>query len=411
MRPERWIVVFGLLAASAGSQASLRAQEVGDDVVVANDKAQMLPRKGAAVPIAKGEILLVQRVEKDRFYARLAQGANGQLTGWIKRTDVLPFASALEALNDELKRKPTAAGYAVRACIWESKHDYAKAIADCDEAIRLDSTLAKAFFTRGMALHYKQQYDRAIADYTEAIRLDPDLASVYVRRALTWRAKGQHVKAMDDCTQALRINPSLAVAHAIRAAIWCARQEYGLAIAESNQAIQLDPDMPMAYAGRGYAWHLKEDYTKAIADYDQSIRLAPKAFATYLTRGAAFESTNDYDRALADYDAAVRFSNKEFTPLVARASLLSTCPDAKYRDGKKALKDAKLACELAEWKDGAGVAALAAAYAETGDFLNAVKWQQKAIDLAPEKQRQLRSVLLYRLDLYKEQHPYHAERN
>jgi tetratricopeptide (TPR) repeat protein len=115
----------------------------------------------------------------------------------------------------------------------------------------------------------------------------------------------------------------------------------------------------------------------------------------------------DYDRCLADFDAAIRIAPKEFMPLGARAWLRATCADARYRDAKKSLKDAKQACELAGWKDRPCLAALAAAYAENGDFLNAVKWQQEAIDLVPEKEKQERAALQYQLSFYKTQQPYH----
>jgi tetratricopeptide (TPR) repeat protein len=52
------------------------------------------------------------------------------------------------------------------------------AIADADEAIRLDPKDAAAFRTRGKALTDKGAYDRAIADYQAALKLDPKLADV-----------------------------------------------------------------------------------------------------------------------------------------------------------------------------------------------------------------------------------------
>jgi tetratricopeptide (TPR) repeat protein len=53
-----------------------------------------------------------------------------------------------------------------------AKKDYDKAIRDFDEAIRIYPDLASFYATRGDAYRMKGELDRAIADCNEAIRLD-----------------------------------------------------------------------------------------------------------------------------------------------------------------------------------------------------------------------------------------------
>jgi tetratricopeptide (TPR) repeat protein len=72
------------------------------------------------------------------------------------------------------------------------------AIADYDEAIRLNPGDALAFRKRGVARAAKGDYDGAIADYDQAIRINPQYASAYYRRALARRAKGDLRGAIAD---------------------------------------------------------------------------------------------------------------------------------------------------------------------------------------------------------------------
>ncbi len=83
---------------------------------------------------------------------------------------------------------------------------------------------------------------------------------------------------------------------------------------------------------------------------------------------------------------------------------LATCPDDSVRDGSLAVKLAESACSLTEWKNWRFVSTLAAAYAESGNFDSAIKFQDKAISMAGDKYaKSLRAVL----ELYKNKVPFH----
>jgi len=73
--------------------------------------------------------------------------------------------------------------YCDRGNAWRNKKEYDKAIADYDEAIRLDPKYVPAYNNRGLAWAAKKDYDKAIADYDEIIRLDPKEASAWNNKA------------------------------------------------------------------------------------------------------------------------------------------------------------------------------------------------------------------------------------
>ena len=67
------------------------------------------------------------------------------------------------------------------------------------------------------------------------------------------------------------------------------------------------------------------------------------------------------------------------------AWVLATSPDDKLRDGARAVKMATKAAESTGYETPHILSTLAAAYAETGDFENATKWSQKAVEVSQKE--------------------------
>ncbi len=132
----------------------------------------------------------------------------------------------------------------------------------------------------------------------------------------------------------------------------------------------------------------------------------PKSAIAYDARGSAWQHKGEYDKALADCAKAVAIDPKHESAYANLGLIYATCPDAKYRDGKKAVENAEKAHQLSEGKIWYYLGTLAAAYAESGDFAKAQKWQEKAIDLAPEVAKPHYRT---RLELYKQEKPYHEQ--
>ena len=108
--------------------------------------------------------------------------------------------------------------------------------------------------------------------------------------------------------------------------------------------------------------------------------------------------------AIADYKEAIRLDCTFARAYHALAWLWATCPEESYRDGKRAVEFATRACGLSDWKEAFNLRALAAAYAEVGEFDKAVEWEEKAIQLYANADDRKKGE--ERLKLYKDKKPY-----
>ena len=334
---------------------------------------------------------------------------NDGVQGWTKVENLIKFDQAIDDLTARLKAKPSPARYNDRGNIWRYKKMYDLAIADYNDAIRLDPRNAVAFHNRGIAWQDKHELDKALIDYTEAIRLEPKHSSPYVNRGIIWNAKNEPDKALADYNEAIELDPHSFLAYHDRGNVWFAKKDLDKALADYNEAIRLNPTSNRTYYRRGNAWFAKKELDKALADYTEAIRLNPKDHWSYLNRGFVWVAMSELDKALADYNEAIRLDPTFSLAYWGRAWLWATCPEERFRDGAKAVESATRACELHEWKVARFVSTLAAACAESGDFEAAVKWQQKALELLSMNEDQARNDYDARLELYRSRKPYRDE--
>jgi tetratricopeptide (TPR) repeat protein len=112
------------------------------------------------------------------------------------------------------------------------------------------------------------------------------------------------------------------------------------ALADYSEAIRLDPKHSLSYFGRGNVWYGKQDLDKALADYSEAIRIDPNFTLAYIGRGLVRSARKDVDQALADYSEAIRIDPKSSDAHNQLAWIWATCPEAKFRDGMKAVASA-----------------------------------------------------------------------
>ena len=219
------------------------------------------------------------------------------------------YDNAIADYNQAIKLNPNYVdAYYNRGVAYSEKGDYNSAIADLNQTIKLDPNYARAYTERGFAYLGKGDYDSAIADCNQAIKLNPNDTEAYNNRGLAYYLKRDYDSAISDYNQAIKLDPNYISAYYNRSAVYFGRKEdYDSAIADYNQLIRLDPNSNN-YNNRGFAYYLKKDYNSAIADYSQAIKLDPNDANAYNGRGDAYYKKGDYVKAKANYEEALRLS-------------------------------------------------------------------------------------------------------
>jgi len=97
-----------------------------------------------------------------------------------------------------------------------------------------------------------------------------------------------------------------------------------------------------------------------------------------LTQANEFYDKHQYAEAITLFEQLIADDKRNPIPKNNLARLLATCPDERYRDGRRALVLAMEAHQQSAKSDWKLMCVIAAAYAEQGDFSSATYWAYKA---------------------------------
>jgi lipoprotein NlpI len=185
---------------------------------------------------------------------------------------------AAPAAADAATKPAKATARDVVACAQDRVADLA--IAGCsrivEDAKQKPKARGVAFYNRGNAHVLKGDHDKAIADFDEALKLEPKNASIYNNRGNARGDKGESDAATADFEAAIKINPRYAAAYFNRGNALAAKGETERALKDYDAAIKNNKRNVNAYIARGALFLASGASAKARADMKQATRIAPK---------------------------------------------------------------------------------------------------------------------------------------
>lgn len=287
--------------------------------------------------------------------------------------------------------------------------NYKAAIKRYDDYLKKNPNSAKVYYYRGLVKFEMGDVDNAISDYSKALEIDKEFPEAYVNRGFIWSSKGNYDRAISDYTKALLLNPNSSIKSRIyfnRASTWYKSGDYERAIGDFTEGINIDSRNHEVFYFRAEAWYEKGNLDRAISDYTKAIEINSKYAKAVFSRANTLHEKGEFAAAAADYERAIELDPQNALIYNNYAWLLSTCTDSEFRNGAKAiilaLKAVKIHPDEALYVD-----TLAAAYAESGSFIDAIKSVEKAISLLEKGGKQyLGDELIIQLESYKAGKPW-----
>jgi len=135
---------------------------------------------------------------------------------------------------------------------------------------------AAALYNRGNAYSAQGEHDKAIADYDEALKIEPKSASIFNNRGNARNDKGDAEGAIADFDAAIKANAKYAAAYFNRGNVRAAQGDFDKAVADYGLALKFNKRYLNAYIARGSLLLASGATAKARSDFAQANRLAPK---------------------------------------------------------------------------------------------------------------------------------------
>jgi len=280
-----------------------------------------------------------------------------------------------------------------------------KALDEYSQALRIDPKSKLAHEFRGRILRDAGKTDDAFNDFSEAIRLDPNNHGAFVGRGLIDLSRKDFDQAIEDFSEAVRTDPDSASSYANRGLAYAYKRDFEQALINYDAALRLDPSDARALANRAGLYSQQKDFDRAIQDLTAAIQTNPRYGPTYRARASAYLGRKEYAKAVDDFEQALRMDPADDSTLNGLAWLRATCPEASYRNGKRAIEQATAACKISDWRNAGYIDTLAAGYAEVGDFKSAISYEDKAIRCDSSNDEQVRDMQ-ERMTLYRSNKAY-----
>ena len=263
-----------------------------------------------------------------------------------------------------------------------------EAIAEYQKSLWFRPTQEQTHIFMGIALGKQKKYDEAIAHYTAALKLNPDSAVTHNNLARIFHTQGRFDEAIAHYTAALEIDPKLELAHNNLGILLIQRSNLAEGVKQLREALRLKPGNAETEYNLALALNQQAQWSEAAELFAKTISQHPGDPKTHYEFAVALGHLKKTREAMSEYANALLIQPDFPDALDGLAWILSTDAHPEFRNGAEAVKMAERACESTGQQDAVKLKTMAAAYAETGRFAEAISTVQTAKALAMKANHQ-----------------------
>ena len=250
-----------------------------------------------------------------------------------------------------------------------------------EQALRLTSRPIESYNNIGEAFAGQGKLTKAADYYRKALQIQPNHAQVLNNLGLVLTRQEKYEQAIVEFTKAARFMPSQP--HVI--------QNLGISLlklgkidearARFEEAVRIDPFYAQAHLHLAQMLARQGKIEGTTRHLAQAARIEPDNPDTLYRYADVLENQGRYKEALQQYHKVSQLIPNSPIAINRIAWILATSADPKLRDAPKAIRLAKLAFELTDYKSVEPLDTLAAAYAAAGQFQEAVQIASRVLEI------------------------------
>lgn len=312
------------------------------------------------------------------------------------RTDegILHFQKALAIKPDfEEAHNNLGAAYVQMGRIEEGINEY-------HQALKKNPDYVEAHNNLGIAYIHAGRVQEGLEQFNQSLKLQPRFAPTHNNLAIVYLQTGHTEEAIQHARQAVEFDGRNLGTYNTLAAAYSSSGRIEEAVEANRRALEIQPGFAPAHFNLGNIWLQQGKLQMAIDEYLQAIKNQPDYTATYINLGVASKQAGQTKQAITAYRKALELDRSNIDTMNNLAWVLITSSSNSVHSAE-ALRLAEQANQLANGDNAQILRTLAAVYAKSGRYAEAIEAAQRALSSAKaQKNTALADVLQQEINLY-----------